>query len=69
LDFFTGLGIHAPDDMSGIILNAYVHHLRHKPYDLAADVEEYKRFWREQESQDKEESARVERVRKSIHTY
>jgi len=44
-DWFTSIGIHHTDDMSGIILDSYVAYLRDEPYDLMADVKKYKDHW------------------------
>lgn len=43
--YFGGLGIHHPDDMSGIILTSFWRHLNGKPLELEAQVAYYKRFW------------------------
>jgi hypothetical protein len=43
--YFNQLGIHHPDDMSGIILHSYWRHIHGKPIDLEAQVHRYQEFW------------------------
>ena len=44
-DYFHEMGIHHPDDMSGIILDSYVRHLRGDPFSVHAKVREYQEYW------------------------
>ena len=44
-DYFNDLGIHHPDDMSGIILTSFWRHLNSKPIGLDAQVKYYKEYW------------------------
>ena len=46
--FFNNLGIHHADDMSGIIIVSFWHHLRKEPLDLDNQVAYYKEFWASQ---------------------
>jgi hypothetical protein len=43
--YFRALGILHPDDMSGIILQSYVRHVRHEPIRLDEQVSYYKKYW------------------------
>src|SRR4029079_7994312 len=44
-DYFNNLGVHHPDDMSGIILDSYWRKLHHQPIDLDGQVLYYKKYW------------------------
>jgi hypothetical protein len=43
--YFNKIGIHAPDDMSSIILTSFHRQLNHKPLDLPGQVKPYKLYW------------------------
>jgi len=43
--YFNQLGIHHPDDMSGIILHSYWRKLHDRPIDLEAQVRHYQDYW------------------------
>jgi hypothetical protein len=43
--YFNDLGIHHADDMSGIVIESFWHHLRNEPLDLDKQVAYYKEFW------------------------
>ncbi len=43
--YFNVMGIHHPDDMSGIILDSYARHLKGEPLKLDEQVGYYKKFW------------------------
>ena len=43
--FFNELGIHHADDMSGIIIESFWHHLRNEPLNLDNQILYYKEFW------------------------
>lgn len=45
VQYFHAMGIHHPDDMSGIILRSYHRRLMDKPLDLERQVQFYKDFW------------------------
>jgi hypothetical protein len=47
-EYFNGIGIHHPDDMSGIILDSYWRKLHGKPIDLEGQVKYYEEYWRRQ---------------------
>lgn len=58
--YFNDLGIHHPDDMSGIILTSLHRKLNNKPIELDKQVREYQLFWEKVEQQEKQ----VEQQRK-----
>jgi TPR repeat protein len=43
--YFENLGLHHPDDMSGLILTAFWRHLNGRPLELDAEVAHYQAFW------------------------
>jgi hypothetical protein len=43
--YFRALGIDHPDDMSGIILESFVRHVKKKPIQLDEQVAYYKNYW------------------------
>ncbi len=43
--YFNAMGIHHPDDMSGIILVSFWRHLKGKPLRVEEQVAGYKRYW------------------------
>jgi hypothetical protein len=47
-EYFNGIGIHHPDDMSEIILDSYWRKLHGKPIDLDGQVRYYQEYWRKQ---------------------
>ncbi len=44
--YFNKLGIHHPDDMSGIILDSFWRHLNRRPLELKKQVKYYKDYWK-----------------------
>ena len=44
-NYFTALGVHHPDDMSGIILDSYWRQTHDQPIDLEGQVRYYKEYW------------------------
>lgn len=47
--YFNDLGIHHPDDMSGIILDSYHRHLNNKEIQLEEQIAFYKDYWKKSE--------------------
>jgi hypothetical protein len=47
-EYFNKLGIYHADDMSGIIIESFWHHLRNEPLDLDNQVKYYQDFWKNQ---------------------
>lgn len=45
--YFHDLGIHHPDDMSGIILTSFHRHLNDKPLEIEAQVKRYQDYWKQ----------------------
>ena len=45
--FNSDLGIHHPDDMSGIVLRSYYRYKIKEPIELEKQVQEYKDYWAE----------------------
>ncbi len=45
-DYFNGIGLHHPDDMSGVIIESFWHHLRDEPLEIERQVKEYQDFWK-----------------------
>lgn len=43
--YFQTLGLHHADDMSGLILDSFWHHLRNEPLDIEGQVKHYQDFW------------------------
>jgi len=43
--YFKKLGIHHPDDMSGIILDSFWRHLNNQSLELKNQVQYYKEYW------------------------
>lgn len=46
--YFQTLGLHHADDMSGLILDSFWHHLRSEPLDIEGQVKKYKEYWNKQ---------------------
>ena len=44
-DYFDSLGVHAPDDMSGIILTSFHRKLNNKDIDLKGQVQRHREYW------------------------
>jgi hypothetical protein len=44
-DYFNKLGIHHPDDMSGIVLTSFYRKLVGKGIDFDTQIEHYKKYW------------------------
>ena len=49
--FFLGIGIAHPDDMSGIIIESFWHHLKNEPLELEKQIKFYQDFWKKSENQ------------------
>jgi len=47
-EYFRGIGILHPDDMSGIILTSYIRHLNKQPVKLQAQIKYYQDYWTKQ---------------------
>ncbi|MDD4954586.1 MAG: hypothetical protein PHP17_00905 [Candidatus Omnitrophica bacterium] len=45
-DYFNGLGIQHPDDMSGIILTSLWRNLNNKPIELKQQIQYYQNYWK-----------------------
>jgi len=45
-DYFNGLGIFHPDDMSGIILDSFWRHLNNSPINLQEQIKYYQEYWK-----------------------
>jgi len=48
-NFFNGLGIYQPDDMSAIILTSFYRHIRNRDYDLADQIKYYQEYWKKEQ--------------------
>jgi hypothetical protein len=44
-EWLTGLGLHHPDDMSGLILTSFWRHKNDKALDIEGQVQHFKDFW------------------------
>lgn len=44
--YFNGLGINHADDMSGVIIESFWHHLKNEPLDLDNQINYYIEFWK-----------------------
>jgi len=44
-EWFVCLGLHHPDDMSGLILTSFWRHLNGKPLDIDSQVASYQKYW------------------------
>ena len=49
--YFRNLGINHPDDMSGIVLESYVRHVKQEPIKLDEQVAYCKNYWASRSSQ------------------
>lgn len=49
-DYFNGIGLHHADDMSGLIIESFWHHLRNEPLEIEKQVKEYQDFWAKSEN-------------------
>lgn len=45
-EYFNGMGVFHPDDMSGIILDSFWRRLNSRPLELEKQVAYYQRFWK-----------------------
>jgi len=43
--YFEGIGIHHPDDMSGVILDSFYRHLNNESIGLSGQVKVYQKYW------------------------
>ncbi|MEO1054375.1 MAG: DUF6794 domain-containing protein [Bacteroidota bacterium] len=57
--YFNDLGIHHPDDMSGIILDSYHRQLTGKKIELKKQIKYYQGYWKEAEKRMKKERLEV----------
>ncbi|MFH1876715.1 MAG: DUF6794 domain-containing protein [Candidatus Omnitrophota bacterium] len=57
--YFNDIGIHHPDDMSGIILTSFWRHLNNKPIQLQDQISYYRQYWKDMET-DKEKNHKAE---------
>lgn len=64
--WFNEKGIFHPDDMSGIILDAWFCRLRGKPFDLEGKVRGYKEYWEKSQDLWKQGEQQAEAARKRI---
>ena len=48
--WFKDIGIFHPDDMSGIIMDSFVRHLKGEPIDLDGQVKFYQNYWEKMKS-------------------
>lgn len=48
-EYFAGIGIYHPDDMSGILLDSYWRYLNGLDICLQEQVEMYREYWRQQQ--------------------
>lgn len=44
-NYFMELGLHHADDMSGVIIKSFWHHLRGEPLELDKQIKLYQDFW------------------------
>lgn len=44
-NYFMELGLHHADDMYGVIIESFWHHLRNEPLDINKQVKYYQDFW------------------------
>lgn len=51
-EWFNNLGLEHPDDMSGIILDAFRAKLKNENFDLEANVKHYIAYWENLENED-----------------
>ena len=51
--YFNDLGIHHPDDMSGIILDSYHRYLTNKDIKLEEQIKFYQAYWNKENKQNK----------------
>lgn len=51
--YFRSIGMLHPDDMSGVILDSYWHHLHGKNFDLQREVDYYRAYWEAAEKSNK----------------
>ncbi len=66
-DYFNGLGVHHPDDMSGIILTSFWRHLHGEPLRLDEQIRTHQAYWEWARRQEGLEQQRAERAIERIH--
>ncbi len=44
-EYFHNLGLHHPDDMSGLILKCFHYHLNNLPLQIDEQVKKYQEYW------------------------
>lgn len=49
--YFNAMGIFHADDMSGIIIESFWHHLKNEPLELDEQIKLYQDFWKNAEDQ------------------
>jgi hypothetical protein len=47
-EYFNEIGLHHPDDMSGVILKTFWRHLHDKPLEVEKEIAYYKEYWAKQ---------------------
>lgn len=65
--YFNALGIHHPDDMSGIIILSFHRKLNNKDLKLDEQVAFYKSYWEEAKKQEERFTARTDSLYKSFY--
>ncbi len=48
-NYLRDLGLHHPDDMSGLILRSFHRHLNNRALNITAQVDEYKKYWEDKQ--------------------
>lgn len=64
--YFNKLGIHHPDDMSGIILTSFWRHLHRVPLETESQVAGYQQYWERAKQDRAVEQKRVERLKAAL---
>lgn len=44
--YFNNLGLSHPDDMSGLIITTFWHHLKGEPLGIDREIKKYQDFWK-----------------------
>lgn len=64
-DWFSIMGLHHPDDMSGVILTSYYRYKRNKPIELEEQIEHYIEYWlNDKEKLLKQRRKKLEKINK-----
>ncbi len=48
-DWLVGLGLHHPDDMSGVVLTSFWRHMNDTPLDIEGQVKRYVDYWKNED--------------------